>query len=165
MKTGIRFFIFLSVLLITKTASAEWAIDLSRRFNLDPQKTENEKSIYEHVVSVQPKTIAQEFVILQTEQGFIPRKVQVRAGQSYKINVVNINEQQRNVSFVFDQFEEHQATYYGKIKSFIIDPQSEGIFTFQSPETGFDGQLVVLPNANPKIEKEVELRAPASAQE
>ena len=89
--------------------------------------------------------VAQEIVLLNTDKGFVPASIRVKRGQSYKINVVNVNEQEKNVSFVLDSFSEHHATYYGKIKTFVIKPQKEGVFRFVSPETGAQGKLVVYP--------------------
>ena len=40
-----------------------------------------------------------------------------------------------NVSFVLDSFSEYHATFYGKIKSFVIRPVKEGVYKFVSPET------------------------------
>ena len=87
----------------------------------------------------------QELVILNTDKGFVPSTVRVRQGLSYKVNIVNVNEKEKNVSFVLDSFSEHHATYYGKIKTFMIRPKQEGVFTFNSPETSAQGKIVVYP--------------------
>lgn len=88
---------------------------------------------------------AQEVVVLNTEKGFIPAQVRVRQGSTYKFYIVNVNENEKNVSFVLDSFSEHHATYYGKIKTFMIRPQKEGVYRFMSPETSAQGKLVVAP--------------------
>lgn len=88
---------------------------------------------------------AQEIVVLNTEKGFIPSQVRVREGSTYKFYIVNVNENEKNVSFVLDSFSEHHATYYGKIKTFMIRPQKEGVYRFMSPETSAQGKLVVAP--------------------
>lgn len=111
---------------------------------------EGDRSIFSRIFSSTSDEPAQEIVIMQTELGFVPKKVQVRQGFTYKISIVNVNEKERNVSFVLDAFSEHHATYYGKIKSFIIHPQQDGVFSYQSPETAFQGQLVVVPSDMPK---------------
>lgn len=98
----------------------------------------------------------QELVIIQTEKGFIPSTVRVRKGGCYMIHVVNVNEKEKNVSFILDGFSEHHATYYGKLKSFRLEPRKEGVFSFQSPETSAEGRLIVF---NP----EISIRAPAAA--
>lgn len=105
----------------------------------------------------------QEIVILNTEKGFVPSTVRVRQGLNYKINVVNVNEKDRNISFVLDSFSEHHATYYGKIKTFLIRPKQEGIFTFNSPETSAQGKIVVYP-AGPSGAS-VPVRVPSSTPE
>lgn len=97
----------------------------------------------------------QDLVILHTEKGFIPSILRVRKGGRYRIHVVNVNEKEKNVSFILDGFSEHHATYYGKIKIFTLDPKKEGTYSFQSPETSSEGKLVVF---NPQIN----LRAPSS---
>lgn len=87
----------------------------------------------------------QEIVILNTDKGFVPATIRVRQGLNYKVNIVNVNEKEKNVSFVLDSFSEHHATYYGKIKTFMIRPKQEGVFTFNSPETSAQGKIVVYP--------------------
>jgi Cupredoxin-like domain len=99
----------------------------------------------------------QDIVIMQTEKGFVPSSVRVRKNGRYKIHVVNVNEKEKNVSFILDGFSEHHATYYGKIKTFTLEPKKEGAYSFQSPETSAEGRLIVF---NP----EISLRAPATAE-
>jgi hypothetical protein len=97
----------------------------------------------------------QEIVIMNTERGFVPTTVRVRKNGRYKIHVVNVNDKEKNVSFILDGFSEHHATYYGKVKTFNLEPRKEGTFSFQSPETSAEGKLVVF---NPQIT----IRNPAS---
>jgi hypothetical protein len=99
----------------------------------------------------------QDIVIMQTDKGFVPASVRVRKNGRYKIHVVNVNEKEKNVSFILDGFSEHHATYYGKIKTFTLEPKKEGAYSFQSPETSAEGRLIVF---NP----EISLRAPATAE-
>ncbi len=133
-----------------------WEVDLSRRQG-DLQKvktrgpasvvTENQKkdSMFAGIfTSLDP---AQEIVIMNTEKGFVPETIQLKAGQAYKIHVVNVNEAAKNVSFVFDAFSEHHGTFYGQPKTFQISPKIEGVFSFQCPETAKQGRVVVAPNA------------------
>jgi hypothetical protein len=101
--------------------------------------------------------VAQEIVVLNTDKGFVPSTIRVKKGLNYQIHVVNVNDKEKNVSFVLDSFSEHHATYYGKIKSFVIHPQKEGVYKFVSPETSAQGKLVVYPAAG------ADNRAPASA--
>ena len=100
----------------------------------------------------------QELVILQTDHGFVPSTVRVRKNGKYRVSVVNVNEKDKNVSFILEAFSEHHATYYGKIKTFMLEPKKEGTYSFQSPETSAEGKLIVF---NPQIS----VRAPSSAGE
>ena len=97
----------------------------------------------------------QEIVILNTEKGFVPSTVRVRKDGRYKISIVNVNEKEKNVSFILDGFSEHHSTYFGKVKSFALEPKKDGVFSFQSPETGMEGKLVV-------FAPQMSVRAPAS---
>lgn len=97
----------------------------------------------------------QEIVILNTEKGFVPSTVRVRKDGRYKISVVNVNEKEKNVSFILDGFSEHHATYFGKVKTFLLEPKKDGVFSFQSPETGTEGKLVV-------FAPQITVRTPAS---
>ena len=87
----------------------------------------------------------QEIIILNTEKGFVPSHVRIFKGSSYKIYIVNVNEEQKNVSFVMSHFSKYYGTYYGKEVSFDFKSNKEGIFSFQSPETEAEGWLIVLP--------------------
>jgi Cupredoxin-like domain len=94
----------------------------------------------------------QDLVILHTEKGFVPSTVRVRKGGRYKVHVVNVNEKDKNVSFMLDAFSEHHATYYGKIKVFVLEPKKEGTFSFQSPETSSEGKMIVFnPQTNVRV--------------
>jgi plastocyanin len=99
----------------------------------------------------------QEVVVLNTDTGFMPSTLRLRKGSHYKIHVVNINEKEKNVSFVLDAFSEHHATYYGKIKTFEVEPKKEGTYSFQCPETSSEGRVVVFAPAGAQ-----NLRVPAS---
>lgn len=155
-------------------ANAEWKIDLSRR-----QKAVREEDMKRSPASVSAESVVvseekgfienlftsgepeQEIVILNTEKGFVPSTVRVRKGGKYLVHVVNVNEKEKNVSFVLDAFSEHHATYYGKVQSFRIEPKREGIYSFQSPETSLEGRMIVI---NPQGSGAPELRMPASAE-
>lgn len=105
------------------------------------------------------ETPSQDIVILNTAKGFVPNTLQVRQGNIYKIHVVNVNPDDKNVSFVLDSFSEHHATYYGEIKTFTIRPQKIGVYRYISPETAAVGKLVVTPGTGG-----ADLRQPASAE-
>ncbi len=98
--------------------------------------------------AVKPTEPTREIVILNTEGGFIPDKVMVKKGEAYKVHIVNLNMKEKNVSFLMDSFTQSHNTVYGIRKSFNIEPQVEGIFSYQCPETGIQGQMVVIPEVN-----------------
>ena len=168
--TRVKLFTSLSLLLILVPAHADWKVDFSRRqaetrsqdlrepassdapIMVDPPKTNFFGSLFES------GQISGEIVVLNTEKGFVPSTIRVKKGQAYQIHVVNVNEKEKNVSFVLDSFSEHHATFYGKIKTFVIRPQKEGVFKFVSPETSAQGKLVVFPDGP-------ENRLPASKEE
>lgn len=169
-----------TVAAVSSTAMAEWTVDFSRRTkamretelgdagedvpargpaSVTPsenigKKEEAPKGVFDTIFdSGEP---VQEIVIMNTEKGFVPATVRVRVGGRYKVSIVNVNEKEKNVSFILDGFAEHHATYYGKVKSFMLEPKKDGQYSYVSPETAFEGRLVVF---NPQIS----LRAPASA--
>ncbi len=165
--TRVKLFISLCLLFAAGASFADWKVDFSRRqqqtrsedlrepassdtpIPLDPPKTGFFKSLFES------GQIAGEIVVLNTDKGFVPSTIHVKKGLAYQIHIVNVNEKDKNVSFVLDSFSEHHATFYGKIKTFMIRPQKEGVFKFVSPETAAQGKLVVIPGS-------AENRTPAS---
>jgi plastocyanin domain-containing protein len=104
-----------------------------------PQKA-NETMVSNFFESMDP---TQEIVILNTNKGFIPGTLHLKKGRTYKIFVVNVNDKEKNTSFVLDAFSEHHATYFGEQKSFSISPKADGIFSFQCPETAQQGRIIV----------------------
>jgi hypothetical protein len=138
----------LLALLVWDTANA-FEIDLSRRRKATSQKEGAQPSVQPKsdgdlfLDLFNPSEPKQELVILNTEKGFVPAKVALRKGSTYTIHIVNVNEKEKNVSFILDSFSEHHSTFYGKMKSFEIKPAEEGVFTYQCPETSFDGKFVV----------------------
>lgn len=173
-KPCIKFSLF--ALLVCGFAHAEgWKVDFSRRTkDLPKEDLQRIEMQGEGAMPVKKEDMTmleaifpagepmQEIVILNTEKGFVPATVRVRQGLNYKINVVNVNEKEKNVSFVLDSFSEHHATYYGKIKTFMIRPKQEGIFTFNSPETSAQGKIVVYPAGPAGSSPSVPVRTPAS---
>ncbi len=134
-----------------------WDIDFSRRTKYLQKQTELQPLPQKPVTQSAPdllsttdvvssKEPAQDIVILNTEKGFIPQNVALRKGVKYRINVVNINEKEKNVSFILNTFNQHHGTYYGAVKAFELAPSLEGVFTFQCPETSLEGRIVVIPN-------------------
>lgn len=151
--------------LIQVKVHADWSIDLSRR-QVDFQKVENTR-MPSSTVSVDPQKVAapdnessdiiaalknvvssvepsKEIVIVQTEEGFVPQTINLQKDQSYKIHVVNLNAKEKNVSFLMDSFSQSHNTVYGHMRTFNISPKVEGVFSYQSPETGAAGTVVVV---------------------
>lgn len=149
------------------STAAAWEIDFSRRqvdFKRVEEKsrlpasvqieTTHETQLQRVLESLEP---AQDIVIMNTAKGFVPDTVHLKKGQRYRIHVVNVNQSSKNVSFIMDAFSEHHATFYGQQTSFEVNPQVEGIFSYQCPETAVQGKLVVYTMADPS------LRQPASS--
>lgn len=107
--------------------------------------------------AVQPVEPTNQIVILNTEKGFIPDKIRVKKGEAYKVHVVNINMREKNVSFIMDSFTQSHNTVFAAEKTFNIEPQVEGIYSYQCPETGVQGQLIVVSdeNLNSKIKRKM----------
>lgn len=97
--------------------------------------------------AVQPVEPTNQIVILNTERGFVPDKVHVKKGEAYKVHVVNINMREKNTSFIMDSFTQSHNTVFATEKTFNIEPQVEGVYSYQCPETGMQGQLVVVSDA------------------
>lgn len=94
--------------------------------------------------SLQPVEPSQEIVIMQTPQGFVPEKVQLTKGVTYRFHVVNLDPQFKNSSFLLDAFSQTHNTVYGKPKTFVVTPRAEGLFSYQSPESARQGQVVIV---------------------
>ncbi len=88
---------------------------------------------------------AAEIVMIETADGFIPSSISLKQGQSYKIHIVNINADKKNLSFVLDAFSQHHAIYFNQPQKIELSPKVEGVFDFECPETGHKGQFVVVP--------------------
>jgi len=162
-----------ALLMLASVAQAEWTVDFSRRSSsvraqdlrapasttevAVPIEGQQNPSFFESLF--QGGEATQEIVVLSTDKGFVPSTIRVKKGQSYQLHIVNVNDKEKNISFVLDSFSEHHATYYGKIKTFTIRPQKEGVFKFVSPETSAQGKLVVYPATMGTTEH----RSPAAA--
>ncbi len=150
-------------------ALADWKIDFSRRqqdlVELEKQKQiyqQEDKSVLDMVTDRQAPM--QDLVIINTEKGFYPDRIQVKRDQRYRVHVVNVNHKNKNISFMFDAFSEHHGTFFGDPVVFEIEPRKEGLFDFQCPETKAKGQFVVF-SSDEAIESPLEsipLRRPAS---
>jgi plastocyanin domain-containing protein len=142
--------IFAFVFCFSFQAQSEWTFDFSRRSKdikdyekMMPKESLKQKTIFQSVF--EPSVPLQEVVIMNTDRGFIPSTLNVKEGMRYKVHIVNINETEKNISFVMDAFSEHHATYFGKVKTFTIEPKKSGVYSFQCPETSAQGRLVVYP--------------------
>lgn len=135
----------------TNVSVKAWEVDFSRRQKdlkslrlpasiTDQQTDSTDKMVSNFFEAVEP---TQEIVIMNTKKGFVPETIRLRKGQSYKIFVVNVNDKEKNTSFILDSFSEHHATYFGEEKSFNISPKADGIFSFQCPETAQQGRIIV----------------------
>lgn len=118
----------------------------------------------------------QDVVIMNTDKGFVPQNLYLKQNQNYRVHVVNVNESQKNSSFVLRQFSQFHGTYFGKSAQFEIQPTFEGTYVYMCPETKSEGKLYVFKDADetPELQKlgpeiapkvplyQPELRAPAS---
>ncbi len=149
--------LFLTVL-ITSSAYA-WDVDFSRR-QVDFNKVENvdrlpasvneEKSLSilgKVFESVEP---TQDIVIMNTENGFVPDVVRLRKDGNYKIHIVNVNQKEKSVSFVLDAFSEHHNTIFGEQRTFTVSPKTDGIFSYQCPETAVQGKFIIYSDTDRK---------------
>ena len=161
-KSFIRGFLF-SFCFFAQVKVHAWDVDLSRRQTEPPQievvrnpasdkivTKSAEKSTDAEIVAalknvINPAEVAKEIVIVNTETGFIPDVVQVKKGEVYKIHIVNLNMKEKNISFLMDSFTQSHNTIYGNLRTFTIEPKVEGVFSYQCPETGVQGKLVVIP--------------------
>lgn len=98
-----------------------------------------------------PGQPSQDIVILNTERGFVPNTIRVRKDARYTIHVVNVNEKEKNVSFILDGFSEHHATFFGKVRAFRLEPKKEGVYSFLSPETSAEGRFIVVNDGAPAV--------------
>ena len=148
-KTIFKFSIFLIASTLQVTVRA-WDVDLSRRKGdlekyRGPASIESDKKDKAWLESLfQPAAHPQqEIVILNTEKGFVPESVRLRKNGVYKLLVVNVNAAEKNTSFVLDAFSEHHGTFFGQPKAFEINPKTDGVFSFQCPETSKQGHLII----------------------
>ena len=126
-----------------------WDVDFSRR-SKELQKakgpgvleqTEKKEGLVDSFLESLGPT--QEVVILNTTSGFVPDTIKLKKGQNYRFHIVNVNEKEKNVSFILDAFSEHHGTYFGQPKAFSLAPKMDGIYSFQCPETSKSGRIIV----------------------
>jgi plastocyanin len=152
----IKLLITLAVITLTVKSAVAFEIDFSRRAPF-MKSHELQSTTPPPTATPEPFTVqaiqnnfepSQDVVILNTEKGFIPESLSLRAGIKYKVHVVNVNENEKNVSFIMSAFGQHHGTYYGQIKSFEVTPTKEGVYTYQCPETSLEGKVVVIPQTD-----------------
>lgn len=114
--------------------------------SLPPMKEDPTNSIVNKVLdgslfeSVEP---TQDIVIMNTTKGFVPETINLKKGNNYRIHVVNVNNKEKNISFIMDAFSEHHNTFYGEHKTFNVSPKVDGIFSYQCPETAQQGKIII----------------------
>lgn len=142
------------------TIAKAWEVDMTRRRTdfdriedrkREPASADVKDSFLSLSALVEPVLPVQDVVIMNTASGFVPAAVHLRKGQNYRIHVVNINDQKRNVSFILDDFAESHATPYALEKAFDLKPQKVGEFVFHSPETSFRGRFIVVDPAPTRV--------------
>ncbi len=159
----LKYFLFSFFYFIQVTVHAQWAIDLSRRqtdftrienqrmpaatnMNVSVDDAKNDSEIFNALKKiVNPIEPSVEIVIMQTETGFVPAMIHLKKDEVYKIHIVNLNQKEKNVSFMMDAFSQTHNTVYGVVKTFTIQPKIEGVYSYQSPETGALGKVVIVP--------------------
>lgn len=134
-----------------------WEVDFSRR-EVDFTQVKNESRLPASASQSESTEIlnrvfdavepAQDIVIMNTEKGFVPETVRLRKGSNYRIHVVNVNGKEKNVSFVLDAFSEHHNTVFGEQKTFQVTPKTDGIFSYQCPETAVQGKFIIYSDAS-----------------
>ncbi len=139
------------VTLLFSSAQA-WEVDFSRR-RVQFDKVKNEDRLPASLKEDQTEAVlskvfdtvepAQDIVIMNTEKGFVPEVVRLRKGGNYRIHVVNVNNKEKNVSFVLDAFSEHHSTLFGEQRTFTVAPKTDGIFSYQCPETAIQGKFII----------------------
>ncbi len=172
----LKYFLFSFFYFIQVTVHAQWSIDLSRRqtdftrienqrmpaatnMNVSVDDAKNDSEIFNALKKiVNPIEPSVEIVIMQTETGFVPAMIHLKKDEVYRIHIVNLNQKEKNVSFMMDAFSQTHNTLYGVVKTFTIQPKIEGVYSYQSPETGALGKVVIVPtgtNATRQIASEI----------
>ena len=160
-KSFTRICLFFFTFFVHVTVKA-WDVDFSRRQSeiekaripASVPQPKKEDGIFSGVSNLfaDPATPSADIVILNTPTGFVPETIKVKKGSGYRIHVVNVNEAAKNVSFILDAFGEHHGTFFGKERSFSLNPKIEGIFSFVCPETSKQGRFIVVDDRKPASE-------------
>ena len=154
-KTAKSFTSFFAFLMMATQAQA-FEVDFSRR-QVDFNKVKNEDRLPASIQEDQSVSIlgkvfdsvepTQDIVIMNTDNGFVPETVRLKKGNNYRIHVVNVNNKEKNVSFILDAFSEHHNTVFGEQKTFNVSPKTDGIFSYQCPETAVQGKFIIYSDA------------------
>jgi len=166
-KTAKIFTKIVALVLLSSTSHA-WEVDFSRR-QVDFNKVNNEDRLPASIREDQSATIlsrvfeptepTQDIVIMNTDKGFVPDTVRLKKGGSYRVHVVNVNAKEKNVSFVLDAFSEQHSTLFGEQKVFTVSPKTDGVFSYQCPETSVQGKFIIFSDSATNLGSE---RKPAS---
>lgn len=151
---SVKLFIKILCFVLVAAQAQSWEVDMSRR-KLDfdrvsdqnrlPASTQTTTSSPFNVEELIPSMLpTQDIVILNTEKGFIPEKIVVRKGEAYRIHLVNVHPEKKNISFILDDFAESHSTPFAKEKLFDLRPKKSGEFSFHCPETSFRGRVIVI---------------------
>jgi hypothetical protein len=121
-------------------------IDLSQRGISSIENVSlKRESVFEQMLTTIADPV-QNIVILNMEKEFVPNTVRLKKNGTYRFYLANVNEKNKNVSFVLDAFNQNHGTYFGQVRVFELKPKTNGLFTFSCPETGIQGKIVVLPD-------------------
>ncbi|MNJ92545.1 hypothetical protein D3C87_102180 [compost metagenome] len=129
-----------------------WEVDFSRRQvdfnrvnNVDrlPASIQDDQSVSILTKVFEATEPTQDVVIMNTDKGFVPDQVRLKKGGNYRVHVVNVNAKEKNVSFVLDAFSEHHSTVFGEQKTFNVTPKTDGVFSYQCPETAVQGKFII----------------------
>ncbi len=149
----VKLFIKIVFFTLVGVQAQSWDVDMSRRTldfdrvsdqNRLPASAKTESPGFSVEALIPSNLPVQDIVILNTDKGFIPEKVVVRKGEVYKIHLVNVHSEKKNISFILDDFAESHSTPFAKEKKFELKPKKAGEFSFHCPETSFHGRLIVI---------------------
>ncbi len=116
------------------------SVETSLTTGLSPQLSS--QSLLERVFT--PPSEVREIAVLLTEAGFVPQTVYLRKGTTCVLHIVNLHPREKNISVVIDAFTENHFLPFGVPKRIELQVKADGVFSFQTPELGSVGRLVVV---------------------
>lgn len=147
------------VLMSVASPAMAWEVDFSRR-QTDFNRIQNADRLPASVNEDKPMTFGtqifegaepvQDVVIMNTEKGFVPETLRLKKNGNYRFHIVNVNQKEKNVSFILDAFSEHHNTIFGEEKSFSVSPKTDGVFSYQCPETSVQGKIIIFSDSDRK---------------